>query len=455
LPLEIGASVALLDEDPTAPFWLPRAVESQGLAATARALCDDATDPLTREVVESAWRSVHRSPAFRPDAWSAVSYGDVPLSQVGDRDLDIASRVDRIMWDAVDALEVGHRFDYDRLVREARALCALGTMDHLHWWVQSAAVTRAMHDGQVTIAMEHADSAAVFARGRGILGGPSVLAIQRWCLDELRGDHAFGVEVGLTQGRRVDHPLSAVCPALSMARSGLVPLAVPWADWATDYLNREDQESSWLAVISICADLASMLVEAEHPAGESLARAVSPSLERFRHRVAIDTRAVLSLGPVARAAADLAITRGALDDAAAYVEDAETVLQRMGRPPIPEAELAVSRARLALARRQDPTHWVESAMGIAAGLGLGRLLDEARDIATELDLRNSPAVLTDRERQVLRLVGEGMSNPQIATAVAYSRATIAKDLRRLYAKLGASDREQLMGLADDMGLLDP
>ena len=51
-----------------------------------------------------------------------------------------------------------------------------------------------------------------------------------------------------------------------------------------------------------------------------------------------------------------------------------------------------------------------------------------------------------REERVLELLALGMSNPEIASELAYSRATIAKDVRRLYAKLGAPDRAALAKL---------
>jgi DNA-binding NarL/FixJ family response regulator len=62
--------------------------------------------------------------------------------------------------------------------------------------------------------------------------------------------------------------------------------------------------------------------------------------------------------------------------------------------------------------------------------------------------------ITDREREVLRLVGLGMSNAEIAAALYISVGTAKTHVARLLAKLGARDRVQLVITAYQAGLLD-
>jgi DNA-binding NarL/FixJ family response regulator len=65
--------------------------------------------------------------------------------------------------------------------------------------------------------------------------------------------------------------------------------------------------------------------------------------------------------------------------------------------------------------------------------------------------------ITGREREVLKLVGLGMSNAEIAAAlyITYITAGTAKThVARLLAKLGARDRVQLVITAYEAGLLD-
>jgi DNA-binding NarL/FixJ family response regulator len=63
--------------------------------------------------------------------------------------------------------------------------------------------------------------------------------------------------------------------------------------------------------------------------------------------------------------------------------------------------------------------------------------------------------ITDRERQVLTLVGRGLSNIEIAEELTISVATAKAHLARLYTKLDARDRVHLVILAYEIGLVAP
>ena len=65
------------------------------------------------------------------------------------------------------------------------------------------------------------------------------------------------------------------------------------------------------------------------------------------------------------------------------------------------------------------------------------------------------AVLTQREREVLALVGEGLSNHEIAERLTLSPATARTHVSRAMVKLGARDRAQLVVIAYRTGLVDP
>jgi DNA-binding NarL/FixJ family response regulator len=54
------------------------------------------------------------------------------------------------------------------------------------------------------------------------------------------------------------------------------------------------------------------------------------------------------------------------------------------------------------------------------------------------------ADVTDREREVLTLIGLGMSNDEIAAKLFVSMSTVKAHIGRLLAKLGARDRAQLV-----------
>jgi DNA-binding NarL/FixJ family response regulator len=65
------------------------------------------------------------------------------------------------------------------------------------------------------------------------------------------------------------------------------------------------------------------------------------------------------------------------------------------------------------------------------------------------------SVLTDREREVLGLVGEGLSNEAIAERLFMAAATVKTHVSRIMSKLGAHDRAQLVVLAYETGLVHP
>lgn len=65
------------------------------------------------------------------------------------------------------------------------------------------------------------------------------------------------------------------------------------------------------------------------------------------------------------------------------------------------------------------------------------------------------AVVTEREREVLALVGTGMSNDEIAAELFLSPATARTHVSRAMAKLGARDRAQLVVIAYQTGLVRP
>ncbi len=65
------------------------------------------------------------------------------------------------------------------------------------------------------------------------------------------------------------------------------------------------------------------------------------------------------------------------------------------------------------------------------------------------------ALLTEREREVLTLVGMGLSNEDIARRLVVSPLTAKTHVSRAMVKLAARDRAQLVVLAYESGLVRP
>ena len=75
-------------------------------------------------------------------------------------------------------------------------------------------------------------------------------------------------------------------------------------------------------------------------------------------------------------------------------------------------------------------------------------------IGGQPDLSSAEELLSEREREVLQLIAEGLSNQELAARLFLSPHTIKVHTRNIYGKLGVSSRTQAVARARTLGILD-
>ncbi len=93
----------------------------------------------------------------------------------------------------------------------------------------------------------------------------------------------------------------------------------------------------------------------------------------------------------------------------------------------------------------------------AAMEGKPSLAPEAARILIEAATRSSAPVfqLTDREREVLALMAEGMNNTEIAKRLVVSQSTIKSHVSSILSKLGVNSRTEAVAVALQKNLIPP
>jgi len=114
-----------------------------------------------------------------------------------------------------------------------------------------------------------------------------------------------------------------------------------------------------------------------------------------------------------------------------------------------------------LVKDTEPVELIRAVRVVAGGEALlspgvtKRLLDRIAGGLSEAPDTTQLNVLTDREREVLSLVGLGLTNDEIGRELFLSPLTAKTHVSRIMSKLAARDRVQLVVVAYETGLVRP
>ncbi len=201
----------------------------------------------------------------------------------------------------------------------------------------------------------------------------------------------------------------------------------------------------------VCLELASLLellvlVELERGTVDS-ARRTADRLAELGKQAGCDAIA----GRAGRAVGELLAALGETDGAVASLEQALAVFVRLELP------LERARTRLLLARtlgdRDAAVREARAALDDFERLGALHDADEAAALLRSLGVkaaRSGPrnaAALTKREREVLELLAEGLSNRELAERLFLARKTVEHHVRSVLRKLGLRSRAEAAAYA--------
>jgi DNA-binding CsgD family transcriptional regulator len=205
--------------------------------------------------------------------------------------------------------------------------------------------------------------------------------------------------------------------------------------------NRTDRAAAFGLIVRVHADLG-QADEAESMLSELEALAACVPTAPMR------ASAALARGVVAAAVGDHATARR-------HFEDAVDLFQATGAPfETAAARLELARQLAELGFEELATREARAAYDACSAIGATLLARRAtallrgRRVTGIGDRRREPVFgLTARELEILRLVAQGLSNPQIADALARSEHTVRRHLANILRKLDVPSRAAAAAVA--------
>ena len=115
-----------------------------------------------------------------------------------------------------------------------------------------------------------------------------------------------------------------------------------------------------------------------------------------------------------------------------------------------DAKALADRLLAGLATKTTIADQAKGVMQVAADLV--REFSAAADLVAQAN-QTLPDPLTPRELEVLMLLAEGLTNPQIAERMFVTSGTVKRHASNLYSKLAVGNRVQAVAKAQEIGLI--
>jgi DNA-binding CsgD family transcriptional regulator len=214
-----------------------------------------------------------------------------------------------------------------------------------------------------------------------------------------------------------------------------------WLDWSSSVLGRADGRLLWARWHRASGDVA-----AAHAAvSEAISLADAPTQPLVRaaaHRTLAELDTAAGLGAMAEAH---------LTTALAIEETCEAPFERA------LTLLALAELRLAMGATGEAAALLDEVRMVCARLGAEPTLSQVEALAARIPTQASaappPAGLTPRELEVLRLLAQRLSNPEIADVLVVGQRTVQTHVEHILGKLGVSNRREAAAAAARLGLI--
>jgi LuxR family maltose regulon positive regulatory protein len=274
-----------------------------------------------------------------------------------------------------------------------------------------------------------------------------------------RGSLAIdGVDAALADGLKAyrleppgstGHQLAALIVGLALVMRGD-------ADESTPYFERVDQGPDEISRVYALAELSlGQLDRGEHDRGAATAA------EACRLVAELHSEDLFVAATAHAAAALAAVALGDERQARIDLRTARRPMESLGQAmPLDatHARILLARAALAVGEQDLARHHLSEARAVTDGVDdVGIMREQIDDLTgrltAESEVRHdAPAEFTEREVEVIALLGTPLTTKEIGEELFLSRNTVKTYLRRIYRKLGAASREEASLIAERLDL---